>query len=91
MSINTRRKIKFNSIFYASKSKFMINFVKRKLMTFEEANSQIRLCFMQLDLMRTYDDELIKRFGKRGFEERIDIILDKLIIALKIYKKYKSL
>jgi hypothetical protein len=44
-------------------------------MTNEEAEFQTKLCFMQLDLMRTYENDLVSRFGKRGYFERIDIFL----------------
>jgi hypothetical protein len=58
-------------------------------MTREEAEFKIKLHFMQLDLMRTYEDDLKKRFGKRGYEERVDIILDNLILCFKVQRKYK--
>jgi hypothetical protein len=58
-------------------------------MTREEADSKIKLHFMQLDLMRTYEDDLKQRFGKRGYEERIDGILDNLILCFKVQRKYK--
>jgi hypothetical protein len=58
-------------------------------MTREEAEFKIKLHFMQLDLMRTYEDDLKQRFGKRGYEERVDIILDNLILCFKVQRKYK--
>ncbi len=58
-------------------------------MTNDEAEFQTKLCFMQLDLMRTYENDLVSRFGKRGYFERIDIILDKLIISLSVQRKFK--
>jgi hypothetical protein len=58
-------------------------------MTNEEADFQIELFYKQLDLMRIYEKDLLFRFGRRGYEERIDIILDNLIIILKFKRKYK--
>lgn len=59
-------------------------------MTREESDFKIKVSFMQLDLMRMYEDDLKKRFGKRGYEERVDIILDVLILCFNVQRKYKS-
>jgi hypothetical protein len=38
-------------------------------MTREEAEFKIKLHFMQLDLMRNYEDDLKQRFGKEAMKK----------------------
>ena len=58
-------------------------------MTFEEAEKQKRIIFMQLEVMRIYQKDMLSRFGRRGYEERLNLILDELIIVLQILRKRK--
>ena len=58
-------------------------------MKFEEAEKQKRSIFMQLEVMRIYQKDMLSRFGKRGYEERLNLILDELIIVLQILRKRK--
>lgn len=58
-------------------------------MKFEEAEKQKRIIFMQLEVMRIYQKDMLSRFGKRGYEERLNLILDELIIVLQILRKRK--
>jgi uncharacterized protein YqgQ len=58
-------------------------------MKFEEAEKQKRIIFMQLEIMRIYQKDMISRFGRRGYDERLNLILDELIIVLQILRKRK--
>jgi hypothetical protein len=58
-------------------------------MTIEEAENKKRIIFMQLEIMRIYQKDMIAKFGKRGYDERLNLILDELIIVLQILRKRK--
>jgi hypothetical protein len=71
----------------------LFRFANRKLnqliMTFEEAENKKRIIFMQLEIMRIYQKDMIIKFSKRGYDERLNLILDELIIVLQILRKRK--
>lgn len=52
-----------------------------------EAKKRRQLLFMQLEIMRIYQSEMLSRFGIKGYEERLNLILDELIIVLKVIRK----
>ena len=59
-------------------------------MTFQEAEKRLHLTRLQLEIMRIYQNELIKQFGRRGYEDRLDEILDKFIYFSKLCNKLKN-
>jgi hypothetical protein len=58
-------------------------------MTIEEAENKKRIIFMQLEIMSIYQKDMIIKFSKRGYDERLNLILDELIIVLQILRKRK--
>ena len=56
-------------------------------MKLEEAERKRQLLFLQLEIMRIYQKDITNRFGQRGYEERLNLLLDELIIVLQILRK----
>jgi uncharacterized protein YqgQ len=52
-----------------------------------EAKKRRQLLFMQLEIMRIYQSDMLSRFGIKGYEERLNLVLDELIIVLKVIRK----
>ena len=60
-------------------------------MTLLELTNRKNVLFLQLELMRQEEKELVKQFGRKGYERRIDMALDALLdIKKRIFKLIKN-
>lgn len=60
-------------------------------MTIAELTNRRNVLFLQLELMRQEEKALIKQFGRKGYEQRIDMALDALLdIKKRILKLIKN-
>ena len=60
-------------------------------MTLAELTNRKNVLFLQLELMRQEEKALVKQFGRKGYERRIDMALDALLdIKKRILKLIKN-
>jgi hypothetical protein len=82
--------IRKNKFIFALES-YIIKINLSSFMTLQEAEKRLNLVRLQLEIMRLYKDDLLKQFGKRGYDDRLNEVLDKFIYFSKLCKKLKKL
>ena len=59
-------------------------------MTLQEAEKRLNLIRLQLEIMRLYKDDLLKQFGSKGYDDRLNEVLDKFIYFSKLCRTLKN-
>ena len=59
-------------------------------MTRRDAYNRLRILYQQLEIMDAYPESFLEILGTKGFQERIDEILDEIIFLKKWIKKHEK-
>jgi hypothetical protein len=59
-------------------------------MTKRDVQNQVELSKKQLEFLRLYEKEMRETFGRRGYEERINLALDNYIRFSELLKNWKD-
>jgi hypothetical protein len=59
-------------------------------MTKRDIQNQVELSKKQLDFLRVYEKEMRETFGRRGYEDRINLALDNYIRFSELLKNWKD-